>query len=534
MRTQPVTLVLAGTLVTSVLAGCSSGGAQGESAAGSVKSISIAAGYMPATTDLDPRDSASQQVAPTISQSLAGTLFSYNGLPEDPNSSAQLAVPQPELAESATLSADGLTWTLKLRAGVKSQAGNAFTAEDVVWTVQRALATKAIASNLLTQTVPLDPAKPVTALDAMTVQFNLSRPSSVLEQVFSLPWLGIFDSKAVKANAAPADPWGYEWLNTHSASYGPYEVSVSELPQRLVVKASPAYWRGPAKIESATFVIIAEDSTRLQAGLTGQVDIAAGLASTNIKAIRASSAVTAYVQPNALQQKQLGFSLASPEVSDVNMRRALSLAVDRKAIADTVYEGLATPITGCMPGLLYKATSPDDVQAGPDVEKAKALVAQASGPKTVTIGYLPDTGNVFPQILQTNFQAIGVKATLKPYTTLATWQADFKNGVFSVAVNGFAPFVNDPGYLLVNLNSGKAPSNRTGYANPVVDAASEKALSATGDLKQSSVATACRQLQQDVPMAPILSTGQLAAVSNKVDKVAAYQYAVLLYNTSFK
>ncbi len=527
IRSRTTVAAVAVTLLTAALGACSSGAAP--AAGGST--VTIASGYMPATTDLDPRDASSQQLAPVITTSIAGTLFGYNGQDApDPNNATTLVDPRPELATSATLSPDGLTWTVQLRGDAQSEAGNPLTSDDVVWTIQRAFNSQAIAANLLTKTVPLDPAKPVEATGPATVVFHLTRPSSVLEKVFAQPWLGILDKKAVTAAAGPADPWGYKWLTAHSATFGAYEVTTSELPQKIVLSANPHYWRGAAPISRATIVTIADDSTRLQAALSGQVDLATGLASTDLKAVTGSATVVPYTQPNALQVKLLTFSLKNPEVADPNVRRALSLSIDRQTISDKVYEGLSSPVTGCMPTLLDERTSPLDVPAAGDIAQARALIAASPGPHQVTIGYLPDAGNTFAQILQAGFQAVGVQATLKPYTSFTTWNADFRNGVFSVGINGFAPFVNDAAYLLVNLATTTAPSNGTGWSNAQFDTAAAAALSSDGAAKTTDVDTACRVMQQASPIVPVVVTAQLAAANKKLTRVASSQYGVLLSN----
>lgn len=515
-------------LLVAALGACGSPPAAGPAGAATV---TIASGYMPGSADVDPQDAASQQVAPVISTSIAGTLFGYNGQDApDPNSAATVVDPQPELATSASLSPDGLTWTVQLRDGVRSEAGNPLTSQDVVWSIQRAFNSQAIAANLLTKTVPLDPARPVEATGPSTVVFHLTRPSSVLEKTFSQPWLGILDRVAVEAAAGPDDPWGYTWLATRSATFGAYGVASSELPQRITLVANPNYWRGVPPIGRATFVTIADNSTRLQAALTGQVDLATGFASTDLAAITSSPSVVPYRQPNALQMKILAFSLANPDVADPDVRRALSLSIDRQAISDNVYEGLSAPVTGCMPTLLADRTSPLDVSPTGDLDEARALIAASPGPHQVTIGYLPDVGNTFAQILQSGFESIGVQTTLKPYTSFTTWNADMRNGVFSVGLNGFAPFVNDPAYLLVNLATSTAPSNSTGWSDPAFDTAATTALSSTGEAKTAAVDTACGLLQQATPIAPVVSTEQLAAVSTRLTRVASSQYGVLLGN----
>ena len=134
---------------------------------------------------------------------------------------------------------NGLTWTFKLRKGVKSCAGNTFSADDVIWTFQRAKSVSGASPTAwflgnVGGVLPLDPliskdpaAKllkdEVTKIDDYTVQFKQFAPSELFPRVLSIFALYIFDSVEVKKHTTTADPWAHKYIDTqNSPGFGPY------------------------------------------------------------------------------------------------------------------------------------------------------------------------------------------------------------------------------------------------------------------------------------------------------------------------
>jgi peptide/nickel transport system substrate-binding protein len=513
---------LAVVVLSAVAVGCGDGGSSG-SGGGAATAMTIATGALPSVIDFDPESAADGQSSGYLSRQMSGTLFGYNGMKNNPDTSAAVLPAEPELATGATVSPDGLTWTVSLRPDVKSQHGNTFSAPDVEWTIRRALDRKKSAATNL-GLININPANPVTVVDDRTVAFNLTKPSHLFSDVLTIPSLAIFDSKAVKEKAGAADPWGYEWLKTNTASFGPYQLETSELPAKVVLGSNPNYWRGAPTVKRVTFVAMAESSTRLQAVLTGAVDYAPSMEAKDRATLESSSTAKTYIQTAVGIHLYALFVLDNPEVADPNLRRALSLAIDRKAIVDSALNGVGAAATGCLAPVLNPPKTPDDVTVEPQIEEAKRLVALAKGPKKVTIGYasLYTGGSVIPEILKRDWEAIGVETTLRPYGSFTTWFADEADGKFGVGLGSFSPYVRDSSYMFYNLLKTGTAYNAGAFSDPAFDAATDQAWTGlTDDVRAKGTQQACDIVMADSPWAMLgLATG-FTAINKRVTPFSA-------------
>jgi peptide/nickel transport system substrate-binding protein len=499
-------------------------------------SVTIAVPVLPNSADIDPKSSSDSIDSQNTAESIAGTLFTYDGSSVDPDTAEAIPAPQPGLATSATPSANGLTWTIHLRPGVYSQDHNPLTSADVVWTMQRAINAAQSGATLLGD-IHANPKDPASAAGPLTVELHLTSPSALVEKVLAVSFLGILDEKAVKANAAPGDPYGYKYLSSHSATFGPYEVGTDELPTKVVLTANPNYYLGKPQIATATFTQIADDSTRLESVLSGQVDYALGLAAADGKSISSSSAVSSYVQKNAILDIYGIFELKNSEVQNATVRRALSVSIDRQKIATLAYDSLATPITGCLPSGLYPYPSAPDNPAAGSVSEAKTILATVSSvPKSLTVAYLSSFPQDLPtaEIIQSDFDAAGVHTTLVPYTSYSTYLADQAKGKFSFGIGGIGPNVVDGGYILNATLDGSSSYDLGDFHDSTFDSAVTAALSGTGGNEQADLEKACDLALQQAPLAPLVNDEQFSGVSSKFTTLSSFGALPLLFNMRFK
>jgi peptide/nickel transport system substrate-binding protein len=540
-RRTTVVTALALPLLVSTLAACGSSAASSASPGHSAvetaeasSAVTIAVSSLPTLADIDPKSSSDSIASQNTAENIAGTLFSYDGSSANPDTASSIPAPSPDLALSGTPSASGLTWTFKLRPHVLSQDGNPLTAADVVWTIKRALHTAQSGATLL-DGIHINPKNPATATGPLTVQLNLTAPDSLVEKTLAVSFLGILDEKAVVAKSPATDPYGYTYLGSHSATFGPYEVSTDELPNKIVLTANPHYWGGAPEITRATFVQIADDSTRLEAALSGQVDYAAGLQSTDLATIKSSSD-KAYLQPNAILDLYAIFELKNASVQNATVRRALSMAIDRKQIATTAYAGLATPITSCVPSSLYSGGTPTYPAAG-DPAAAKQLLATVSGaPTSLSIGYptVSPGASEIAEVMQAGMQAAGVTVTLDPIAAYSTFVADQAAGKFAIGLGGIGPNVVDPGYILYATLDGKSTYDLGAYQSTTFDAMALKMQSTTGAAHETALAKTCDIANQDEPLAPLVNLGGLGAVSPKFTKLSSFGQLPILYNMRYQ
>jgi peptide/nickel transport system substrate-binding protein len=323
---------------------------------------------------------------------------------------------QPHLAESWTV--DGTTYTFKLRSDVKFQSGNPFTAEDVVFSLDRMKALKQGLSYLF------DNVKSAEADDPHTVKFTLSKPyAALLSSLFRLP---IVDKKLVMANLGAGDgetkDWGQAYLTSHGAGTGAYKVVSHNPQQETVLAKNPDYFLGVSPK--------APDVVRQRYGLEaatvrtliaqGEHDITSQwLPPEVLKALAAAG--SPLVTETGMSEFYIKMNTTKPPLDDVNCRLALSEAFDYEAgikmIAVTPKVSQGSPSRGAIPaGMLgYDDKMPIMKR---DLNAAKKHLAECKyKPTDFTLG-LSWVGEVpleerFALLMQANFAELGVKSEIK-------------------------------------------------------------------------------------------------------------------------
>jgi peptide/nickel transport system substrate-binding protein len=251
-----------------------------------------------------------------------------------------LKTPQPLLAKSWTISEDGKLYTFQLRDDVTFCSGKKFTARDVVYSVKRT-ANKENRSPFYWR---MGKVKDVRAKDDYTVEYELEEPFSELLPNLAMFQATILNEDNVKALGRDFGVKGIDGTGPYCwTSWEPRNETV--LTRRPEYKWGPPFYanRGPAKFEKIIFKIVPEEAARLAAMASGQVDVTSTMADQYLPQIAKMPTLTILRPSRETRTFYLGFKITRENVSDVKVRTALSLAVNRKPIADSVYFGNAEP-----------------------------------------------------------------------------------------------------------------------------------------------------------------------------------------------
>ena len=176
---------------------------------------------------------------------------------------------EPWLAESHTVSPDGITYTFKLRKGAKFHDGTEITAEDVRYSAERILALKKGAASLLATMIAPGSTK---APDRYTVQFTLTKPASIFMSV--VPEVHVVNAALLKKHEKDGD-WGQAWLASNAAGSGPYTIDAATYKpvEELDLKRNGAHFMGwghnPRPIDIVRCRNIKETTTRVNALIKG-------------------------------------------------------------------------------------------------------------------------------------------------------------------------------------------------------------------------------------------------------------------------
>lgn len=467
---------------------------------------------------LDPH---SQNEGPT--NSMNGTI--YEALV---TRDASLAL-QPELAESWTPGEDG--WTFKLRKGVKFHGGEDFTAEDVVFSFERA---KAESSDFKEQAKNV---ARVEVIDDYTVKLITDGPNPILPN--QLTSIYILDSGWAKENNVerPQDFSAKEetYAVRNANGTGPFKV-VSRAPDELTVLERNADWWGtsmfPGNIDRIEYRPIANAATRVAALLSGEVDFVLDPPLQDLKRIESAEglkvATVAQIRSIFFGMDQGVDELRTSDIKgknpfqDPRVREAFNLSIDKEAIKRVVMEGLSFP-TGMItpPGVLGN-TPDNDPPYGFDPDRAKALLAEAGYPDgfTVQLDCPNNRYNNDEKICQAAvamLAKIGVKVNLDAIPK-AQHFPKIQNRTSDFYMLGWGVPTLDSHYVFSYLVAKDGSWNATGYDNARVNEITNLITTETDLVKRTALINeAWGIIKDEMPYVPIHHQVIAWAMSEKLD-----------------
>jgi peptide/nickel transport system substrate-binding protein len=276
--------------------------------------------------------------------------------------------PEPDLATSWSVSADGTIWTFELRPNVRFHDGTPFDAGAVVFSFERQLIADHPAHEPdFVWTRWYHNIRHVTALGPLRVQFEIDRPYA--------PFL----ANLAMGPAAIVSPTAVRRLGTtfgsHPVGTGPYRF-VEWIPgDRITLERNPDYWERPAQMRYLVLLTLPDSGQRLQALESGAADVIQQLAPDDLSLVRLHPDLKLATAPAALVS-YVALNTQRRPLNDARIRRAIAHAIRREALVKLVYQGLGIPAIGPLPPSVWGARS--DVVTYPyDPEAARRLLAEA-------------------------------------------------------------------------------------------------------------------------------------------------------------
>ena len=322
-----------------------------------------------------------------------------------------------DLAANWTISDDGKTYTFKLKPGLKFSSGNPITADDVVYSLQRAVALNKSPGFILTQFgFTKDNMKDtIKATGPDTVVITVDKPyaPTFFLNCLTAAVASVVDSKVVKANEKDGD-WGNAWLKQNSAGSGAYALRTWKANEQYTMEANPNWKGGAPKSKRVVVRHIPEAASQRLLLEKGDVDYARNLTKDQLAAVKGNANVTIDSGPKGYIL-YLGLNQKNPNLAKPEVREALKYLVDYSGIEKNIVEGTYTPHQTFLPKGFLGAI--DDKPYKLDVAKAKELLAKAGLPNGFTVTM--DTRSVPPitdiaQAIQSTFGQAGVKLELIP------------------------------------------------------------------------------------------------------------------------
>lgn len=328
-----------------------------------------------------------------------------------PDAKGQFDV-QPSLAKSWEASSNKIVF--KLRENVKFHDGSDLNADAVVWNLKRMVQNpKSFAANVLR---PVDKNNPAQALDPLTVQLNLSRPSGAI-----LSQLSDANGNTAIVSKKAADDHGEEWLKLNPVGTGPFKFVSFAAGDKLVVKKNESYWGMGADgkplpyVEGITFRVVIEATTQFNEMRAGAADFIQNVRGRDVPAAKQITHAR-YVenQYNGLKRQYFFNAVKPPFKDNLKLRQAIHHAIDRDAVAKALGAGLGTAHPyEFAPGEIGYDTSVPFYEF--NLDKAKALMKETGLTLPVPVRLTVHSREVDQQqgqLIQAMLDKIGVKVNI--------------------------------------------------------------------------------------------------------------------------
>jgi dipeptide transport system substrate-binding protein len=388
----------------------------------------------------------------------------------------------PGLAESYTVSDDGMVYTFKLRPGVKWHTTAGFTpsrdfnADDVVFTFMRQLDanhpfnkvsggtyeyfTSMDMNNLL---------KSVEKVDDLTVKFTLGAPQAPFIANLAMDFASIMSAEYADQMLAAGTP---EKIDLEPVGTGPFELVDYQKDAVIRYKANEAFWGGKAAIDNLVFAITPDASVRYQKLKAGECHVMAYPNPADIPAMAQDPDVN-LLEQEGLNIGYLGYNTEKKPFDDARVRKALNMAVNKPAIIEAVFQGAGKAAKNPIPPTMWSYN--DAIQDDPyDPEAAKKLLAEASVTdlKTnlwampVQRPYNPNAKRM-AELVQADWKAVGVDAEIVSYE----WGEYLKRssaGEHETVLLGWTGDNGDPDnflFALLSCEAAKGGANRARWCN---------------------------------------------------------------------
>jgi peptide/nickel transport system substrate-binding protein len=441
---------------------------------------------------------------------------------------------EPALATEWTQTAPDV-WHFKLRQGVKFQDGTPFTADDVIFSFDRARASQ-LAATLAT-------IKEIRKVDDFTVDLVTDGPDPIMPEeitnwyIMSKVWAE--KNKAERMAEPTKNEDNYAVRNANGT--GPFMLKERVADVKTVLVNNPSWWAKPEhNLTEVIFTRITNAATRVAALLSGELDMIYTVPPQDTDRI-AKTKDLRVIQTAELRTIYLAFDLARPELTessvkgknpfhDLRVRKAFYQAIDENAIKTKVMRGFATP-TALMIGPGVNGFDPKlNVRLPFDPAAAKKLLADAGYPNGFEVGmdcpndrYVNDED--ICQAVVAMLARIGIKVNLLAQTkTKFFTKINFPAYDTSFFMLGWTPATYDAHNMLVSLlhtrtgQGGAGFVNDGGYSNPKLDDLIGQIQVETDKAKRAAlVAEALTIVRDDVPTIPLHQQAVVWAARSNVE-----------------
>jgi peptide/nickel transport system substrate-binding protein len=433
----------------------------------------------------------------------------------------------PRLAESWDISPDGLTYTFKLRSGVKWSDGKPFGAEDVVFTLMNF----GKYNTYLTKLMPLIAG--AEAPDATTFVVKLKQPMTATLDLFDKEVFPIMPKHVYEGTDLLTNP-----ANRAPVGLGPFKFVSWETGRALTFERNPYYWEKPKPhVDSVIFALIPDAQQRINALARGEVDwtrLEPAQVPVAEAAAKGGKFQVVEIKTNAPERAVVDFNMRREPMKNLKVRQALFEAIDRDRVAKDAYQGLANKAVNAIPVQFRNLHDPSidyDKLYPYDPKKAGALLDEAGYPLkdgkrfSIELTYISKSPyDSVAKVVQSQWAAIGIDVKLVGLDPQIWIDKVYKQHEYDASVISLTGRTNpvlgiDRSYL---CNKGDVPfANPTGYCNPELDKIIAEAAAAPLDKQKAVYSKYAEIVARDINEITLTNARAFEAVSTKLKNIDA-------------
>jgi peptide/nickel transport system substrate-binding protein len=418
------------------------------------------------------------------------------------------AKPYPDLAQSVDVSPDGLTYSFKLRSGVAFHDGTPLAAEDVKFTLERLKDPKTGYSYA----AQVEPIKAIDVVDPQTVRLTLSEPSGPLLVNLAFPGSSIVSKKIVESGKD---------INAEPIGTGPYKFVGYQPRTAIKLTRNPDYYEKPKPyIENLEYDIISDATAITTALQSGVVNFSNVIPAKDWETIKANPDLTTAPIEGG-RWFWIMVNNTKPPLDNPKVRQAIAYAIDRQAICDAVFYGLATPILGGVVPSWNWGHAPDLKVFSPhgDPAKAKALLAEAGHPQGLDLTFHvgSDWQNLMSiaPIVQENLKAIGVNLKIVTMGTTEYMDKVWGGTKYDLSdMYWLSPLADPDDFTTLNYKCGSPMNPQKSCSKPMDALLDEARRGLTQDARRDAYIRMQALSMEEMSLIPLVSALILTAYTD--------------------
>jgi peptide/nickel transport system substrate-binding protein len=432
-----------------------------------------------------------------------------------------------ELAESYDVSPDGLKLTFHLRKDAKFQDGTPVTADDVKWSLDRAVTAKILGkAQLLTGS--MTDASQFKVVDPSTFEVTLPKPDKLALPNLATVYPIIINSKLAKAHATEEDPWAQAWLKENTAGSGAYIIETFKPGEQVILKRNEDWNRGPggkqAFFKRLIIQSVPEPATRANLIEKGDADIVVDLQASDAQSLEAKGKLRVISTPQYNAITFISMNNQIPPFDNADVRRAVAYALPYDDMFKAALFGRGAPLTGATwaDGKPPSGAFPIPQPIKLDLDKAKAYLKSAGLPDGFSTTFSFNVGQSataepIAALVKESLGKIGIKVDIQklPDAQMSTQINEKKLPFFTEGIVAWLPSTD---YFYRNFYTGDQRWNYSSINNPELTAIAQEARFEADKAKYEADGKKLNAINFDLmPQIPLWQPSQDAVMASSIE-----------------